>query len=100
MFKEYCASCHGVDGRGNGPAVGFLKTPPPDLRTMALRNNGRYPWPRVKAILTFGPGSNAHGALNMPTWEPLFRSLDKENEQVVVQRIYNLGKFIGSIQEN
>jgi len=100
MFKEYCASCHGADGRGNGPAVGFLKTPPPDLRMMALRNNGKYPSLQVKAMLTFGPGSKAHGALDMPTWGPLFRSLDGSREEMVFERIYNLGKFIESIQEN
>lgn len=100
MFKEYCASCHGADGRGNGPAVGFLKTPPPDLRMMTQRNNGRYPSLQVKAILTFGPGTHAHGALDMPTWGPLFRSLDGSREEVVTQRIYNLGKFIESIQQN
>ena len=29
MFKEYCAACHGAEGRGNGRALVFLKTPRP-----------------------------------------------------------------------
>jgi mono/diheme cytochrome c family protein len=43
MYKDYCAACHGKEGKGDGPAVEFLKTPPPDLRTLAQRNNGKYP---------------------------------------------------------
>jgi mono/diheme cytochrome c family protein len=69
MFKDYCASCHGEDGRGNGPAIVFLKSPPPDLRTMTQRN-GKYPAEKVGSMLNFGPGSRAHGALDMPTWGP------------------------------
>ena len=97
MFKEYCASCHGVDGRGDGPAVTFLKTPPPDLRMMAQHNTGKYPAAQVKSILTFGPGSHAHGTLDMPTWGRLFRSTDHD-EGVANLRVHNLMKFIESIQ--
>src|SRR5215475_2380558 len=50
MFKEYCASCHGVTGKGDGPAVVFLKAPPPDLRTMAQRNKGKYPAAKVETM--------------------------------------------------
>jgi len=97
MFKDYCASCHGVDGRGDGPAVAFLKTPPPDLRLMAQRNNGKYPALQVKVILTQGPGStHAHGDLDMPTWGSLFRSIHYGSPEL---RIANLTTFIKSIQD-
>ena len=100
MFKDYCASCHGVDGRGSGSAVVFLKTPPPDLRTMAQRNNGKYPAAKVVSMLHFGPGSAAHGALDMPTWGPLFRSLESvPRSNVADLRVHNLTGFIESIQE-
>jgi len=99
MFKEYCAACHGADGRGNGPAVTFLKTPPPDLRTMAQRNSGKYPAIKVVKMLNFGPGTQAHGTLDMPTWGPLFRTLDPEHSGVADLRVHNLQGFIESIQE-
>ena len=98
MFKDYCASCHGVAGAGDGPAVVFLKTPPPDLRAMAQRNKGKYPAAKVVSMLHFGPGSDAHGALDMPTWGPLFRSLDP-NSRIAELRVHNLTEFIESIQE-
>lgn len=31
MFKTYCATCHGEDARGHGPATAALKVAPPDL---------------------------------------------------------------------
>jgi hypothetical protein len=27
--KDYCAVCHGMDGKGDGPAVQFLQAAPP-----------------------------------------------------------------------
>ena len=35
MFDAYCASCHGVDGKGNGPAAPALKKQPADLTLLA-----------------------------------------------------------------
>jgi mono/diheme cytochrome c family protein len=35
MFKEYCASCHGADAKGHGPAVRALKVAPPDLTMLS-----------------------------------------------------------------
>ena len=35
MFTEYCAPCHGVDGKGNGPAASAMKIPPTDLTQLA-----------------------------------------------------------------
>jgi len=29
MFTSYCAPCHGVDAKGNGPAAAALKTSRP-----------------------------------------------------------------------
>ena len=35
MFKAYCASCHGEDAKGDGPAAAALKQPPADLTALA-----------------------------------------------------------------
>ena len=42
-FLQYCASCHGKGGKGDGPAAFVMKTPPPDLTTLAKRHEGKYP---------------------------------------------------------
>jgi mono/diheme cytochrome c family protein len=96
MYKDYCAACHGIDGKGNGPATEFLKTPPPELTTMAKRNNGKFPSERFASVLRFGTVTHAHGTSDMPIWGPLFRS---QNKDVAELRIHNLSSFVESIQE-
>jgi len=99
MFKQYCAACHGTDAKGQGPVAAVLKTPPPDLTALAKRHMGKFPYDYVKSVLEFGPGRSAHGSSDMPTWGPIFRFNDKQNERIVQQRIKNLCDFLASIQE-
>jgi mono/diheme cytochrome c family protein len=39
-FVRYCSACHGVEGRGDGPAASALRTPPADLTRIAQRRGG------------------------------------------------------------
>lgn len=67
--REYdanCASCHGADGKGNGPANEFLKRSASDLTTLAKRNGGVFPVARVYQTIE-GAGA-AHGSREMPIW--------------------------------
>lgn len=98
MYKDYCAACHGTEGRGDGPAVEFLKVAPPDLRTMAQRNSGKYPGDRVATTLRFGTGTRAHGTSDMPIWGPVFRSQDAD-KNVSEPRMHNLNAYIESLQQ-
>ena len=43
MFGDYCAPCHGISGKGDGPAASALKTPPADLTVLAKTNGGKFP---------------------------------------------------------
>jgi len=96
MYKDYCAACHGANGKGDGPAAELLKTPPADLTTMAKRNNGKFPADRFEAILRFGVGGHAHGTIDMPVWGPLFST---QNKDLVQMRITNLESYVASIQQ-
>ena len=98
MYKNYCAVCHGAEGRGDGPAAEFLKAPLPDLRTLAQRHHGKYPANYVSETLRLGTGSHAHGTIDMPLWGPLFRTLDA-NQTLGELRIHNLTVFIESLQQ-
>ena len=42
-YGEYCASCHGENGKGMRPAASALKTPPSDLTTFAKSHGGKFP---------------------------------------------------------
>ena len=99
IYQQFCAACHGSDAKGNGPTASRLKTPPPDLTTLAKRNMGKFPYDYVAGVLRFGPGPSTHGSSDMPTWGPIFQIIDKNNEQAVRQRIKNLSAYLASLQE-
>ena len=99
MYKQYCAACHGADGKGRGPVAVSLKVPPPDLTMLSKRHDGKFPNDYVSMILLFGPGTTAHGSSIMPTWGPIFGALDKLNVRVVHQRIKNLCDYLATIQQ-
>lgn len=99
MYKSYCAACHGPSGKGDGPAAAALKTAPPDLTTLAKRNNGKYPTDRVASILRGREQLVAHGNQEMPVWGPVFHSLDiSAPDSVTELRIHNLNQYLESLQ--
>jgi mono/diheme cytochrome c family protein len=99
LFRAYCASCHGAQGRGDGPTAPALKSAAPDLTTIAKRMGGAFPAERVMAIVTHGEAlaSPAHGSSDMPVWGPLFRALDP-NEPRARARISAIVGYVESLQ--
>ena len=51
LYMEKCASCHGVTGRGDGPAAIGLGTAPEDLTRIAARRGGIWPMLEVMSII-------------------------------------------------
>lgn len=98
MYTQYCAPCHGTDGKGGGPAAGAMKAPPSDLTQLAKKHDGKYPANNIASVLKFGSGPAAHGSADMPVWGPLFKSLDKFHDTAVQQRISNLVGYIETLQ--
>lgn len=66
-FSENCASCHGIDGKGNGPLGELLRKSPPDLTQLAKKNQGVLPINRLYAVMD-GAGVPSHGSRDMPVW--------------------------------
>jgi mono/diheme cytochrome c family protein len=100
MYKDYCAACHGSDGRGRGPVTHSLRKTPPDLTTLAKRHGGTFPAEYVTNVLRFGFGLSAHGSSEMPVWGPIFQYEEHYSEAAVRQRIRNLCEYLESIQRN
>ena len=98
MFKSYCAVCHGVDGKGNGPAATAMKTPPTDMTSLAKKNGGQYPASHVAAVIRGQALTPSHGSQDMPIWGPLFSSISQGHEAQVQQRITNLVNYIETLQ--
>ncbi len=99
MYEAYCASCHGADARGEGPAAPALKTAPTNLTTLALKNGGTFPDAHVAAVIAGDALTPAHGGKDMPVWGPVFRSLGQHQNSEVQLRIRNLVKYLESIQQ-
>ena len=98
MFLNYCASCHGKNATGDGPAAGALKIAPADLTQLAKKNNGKYPSMRVSSVLNGQANLAAHGNTEMPVWGAVFRQMSGGHEAEVQQRIANLNHYIESLQ--
>ncbi len=100
MYRTYCASCHGIDGKGSGPAAAALNEAMPDLTKLAQANEG--PFPSESVMLTLGRirGSGAHGSQEMPVWGDVFRATGMGADEMVVQlRIYNLMRHLEGMQD-
>jgi mono/diheme cytochrome c family protein len=98
LYKAYCASCHGVDGKGNGPMAKSLKVKPSDLTRIAVRNGGTFPLMRVERIISGEePPPSGHGTSEMPVWGPIFSRIDRDEDLGRV-RIDNLARHLRDIQ--
>ena len=98
MFRSYCATCHGTDAKGGGPAAPALKTPPPDLTVLAQKDGGKYPAAHVAAVIRGQATLASHGSQDMPLWGPLFTSVSQGHESEVQQRVSNLVEYIQTLQ--
>ncbi|HWC99657.1 MAG TPA: c-type cytochrome [Candidatus Sulfopaludibacter sp.] len=97
LYKEFCAACHGTDGRGNGPAASALKSSAGDLTTIARRNNSKFPEVKIQMIIKGDANIPAHGSLDMPTWGNIFKSISA-NGTFADMRINALVTYIQQIQ--
>ena len=97
MFRAYCASCHGPDGKGNGPAASALKRQPTDLTLLAQQSGGKFPAMRVMNSIKDGTQAG-HGSKDMPVWGPILSTVSDDSPAVVTQRIGNLIGYIESLQ--
>lgn len=106
-FTENCASCHGVDGKGNGPLGNLLQRSPPDLTQLAKNNKGVLPINRLYEVID-GVGVPSHGTRDMPVWGWEYRMENAQNlreargrydgEAMVRGRILTLLEYISRIQ--
>jgi mono/diheme cytochrome c family protein len=68
LYLRLCASCHGRDGRGDGPCADALRVRPPDLTRLAAVHGGIFPRDDVEATLNGERPLRAHGPAEMPIW--------------------------------
>lgn len=88
LFLSYCASCHGVDGSGDGRVAPALKQPPPDLRRIQARQI-KFPAEEVRKKIAGDLTLLVHGRKDMPVWGLILSPSD----------INHLVKYLESVQQ-
>ena len=98
LFTTYCASCHGAEGFGNGPAARALRHAPPNLTELARKNGGIFPMARVRRIIE-GRDVESHGDRDMPIWGDAFKATrDGRSRENADTRIAAIAVYLESIQ--
>lgn len=96
LFTQYCASCHGVDGKGGGPVAISLKTLVPDL-TVIERREGKFPQQRIQSIIHGETNFAAHGSREMPVWGFVLREKGSSQSAVTLD-VAAMANYIRDIQ--
>lgn len=102
LYRRFCASCHGVQGRGDGPVAASFRVEVPDLTRMADRAGAVNVRDRIARIIDGRYIIGAHGTRVMPVWgEDLVRleigNPDAERStQVIIGR---LADYVSSLQK-
>jgi mono/diheme cytochrome c family protein len=68
LFHQYCASCHGATGAGDGPMAAYLTVKPTDLTRIAARHGGTFPSETIARIIAGEEEIPGHGTHTMPVW--------------------------------
>jgi mono/diheme cytochrome c family protein len=98
LFLLYCASCHGPEGRGNGPAADEFWHRPSDLTQFAKRNGGVFNDALIYRVVD-GRAVKSHGTMEMPVWGDAFKRRLGLDDDAVKERIEAIVRYVGSIQE-
>ncbi len=98
LFKQYCATCHGLGAKGDGPTAPSLKKMPTDL-TLLQEKGKTFPGERVVHQITGeGEMTPAHGSREMPVWGRAFRyTKGTPPPELAINRLV---EYIKSIQVN
>lgn len=103
LFKFHCATCHGIDARGNGPMAPALLVQPPSLHDLTERH-GEFPVIRIVTRIDGRDPLVSHGSA-MPVYGWFFEgdggALKTDSGQPIVtsRAIVDLVEYLRSIQD-
>ncbi|MGH0036489.1 MAG: c-type cytochrome [Myxococcota bacterium] len=101
LYVQYCAACHGVRGRGDGPVADSLRTRPADLAFISKRRGGEFPAAEIARTIDGRVDVSAHGNREMPVWGRRFgEHIESEStaEEVVRGNISVLVDYLRTLQ--
>lgn len=97
-YLQDCATCHGLDGAGDGPMARALTTPPANLRRLSERFGNPLPEDQVARYIDGRADIKAHGPRDMPVWGSRFYFASRADEREAQKRIAELVAYLQSIQ--
>lgn len=100
-FDRYCTSCHGREGKGDGPVAEALRTKPADLTRIAARREGGFPKAEIAKWIDGRFRTPFHGTREMPVWGVRLAegyAPDEFAQALVRGRIVNLLAYLETIQ--
>ena len=103
LYMDHCATCHGIEARGGGPMAPSLLLQPPDLTTLAARNDGVLPVVRIVTRIDGRDPLVSHGS-PMPIYGDFFEGFDvavkAETGQPIMtsQPVVDLLAWIAAVQ--
>lgn len=100
-YIDYCAVCHGTEGRGDGPFANLLEKQPADLTKLSANAGGQFPFFRVAEIIDGrAEVGGAHGTREMPIWGTQWRTTETmANESALRGQVFEVILYLKSIQE-
>ena len=101
LYLQYCSSCHGIDGRGNGAVAPYLKLKVPDLSLLKKNHKGIYPLSDVMAAIDGSRAVRAHGDRQMPVWGEQFRKeaeKEKYTELTSLLKAKIIAEYVATLQ--
>ncbi|MCL7464203.1 cytochrome c [Phaeovulum sp. NW3] len=104
LYAQYCASCHGAGGQGDGPMAELLTVKAPDLTGLAAANDGAFPMLKVIHIIDGRTGLRAHGG-EMPVFGQSFMNQHPEADRTygdVIEtrgRVLSLAMYLETLQQ-
>jgi hypothetical protein len=103
LAADALLSCHGPEGRGDGPLAASLTKAPADLTQLAKRNAGRFDERAVLEMIDGRRQVGAHGTRDMPVWGVVFEEEGRGEPYPAYQALLKsrfLVDYLASIQEN
>lgn len=104
-YQNYCADCHGLGGKGDGPSrlTIPMNPPPTDLTQMAKKNGGQFPFDEVVASVDGRKNIPSHARLQMPFWGTTLQKPGKEftpeSNADVKKRIESMARYVEHLQQ-
>lgn len=103
LYRDYCATCHGMEGRGDGPMGMILNIVPSDLTMLYANNDDGFP--RMRTIMRIDGRDPIIGHTGaMPIFGPVMEGksavLDAEDGTPILttQRMADLIAWLEQIQ--